>query len=121
MKVRLGLMLLLLMLNEILADITVFYAQRQCAEYGKLGLMGTTILYSSGDEGVAGHGELCLNPDGSQSSDGTRFNRNEFDLTFNRPLTLRISYFPGCMSFRYKCRRHSSQPELYRLPTGVRL
>lgn len=48
------------------------YTQRQCAEYGKLGLMGVTILYSSGDTGVAGDG-LCLNADGTESSDGTRF------------------------------------------------
>jgi len=59
-------------MNE--ADVTLFYAQRQCAEYGKLGLMGTTILYSSGDDGVAGFGNACLNPDGSQSTNGTRFN-----------------------------------------------
>ncbi|KAG1900706.1 uncharacterized protein F5891DRAFT_979944 [Suillus fuscotomentosus] len=33
-------------------------------EYVKLGLMDITILYSSGDYGVAGHGNYCLNPDG---------------------------------------------------------
>jgi len=59
-------------MNE--ADVTLFYAQRQCAEYGKLGLMGTTILYSSGDNGVAGFDGFCLNPDGTQSANGTRFN-----------------------------------------------
>jgi len=59
-------------MNE--ADVTLFYAQRQCAEYGKLGLMGTTILYSSGDNGVAGFDGVCLNPDGTQSANGTRFN-----------------------------------------------
>ncbi|KAH0829140.1 peptidase S8/S53 domain-containing protein [Lanmaoa asiatica] len=36
------------------ADLTPFYTARQCAEYAKLGLMGVTILYSSGDYGVAG-------------------------------------------------------------------
>jgi hypothetical protein len=46
------------------ADLTVFYATRQCAEYAKLGLMGVTVLYSSGDFGVAGNGGNCLNPDG---------------------------------------------------------
>ncbi|KAH7904514.1 peptidase S8/S53 domain-containing protein [Hygrophoropsis aurantiaca] len=30
------------------------YAARQCIEYGKLGVMGVTVLYSSGDSGVAG-------------------------------------------------------------------
>jgi tripeptidyl-peptidase I len=46
----------------------VAYAQRQCNEYGKLGMMGTTVLYSSGDNGVAGNGGNCItgikfNPD----------------------------------------------------------
>ncbi|KAG8220430.1 peptidase S8/S53 domain-containing protein [Butyriboletus roseoflavus] len=56
------------------ADLTVAYASRQCAEYGKLGLMGVTILYSSGDNGVAGNNDLCLNPDGTQSANGKIFN-----------------------------------------------
>lgn len=56
------------------ADLTPFYATRQCNEYGKLGLLGVSILYSSGDEGVAGNGNRCLNPNGSQSRNGTRFN-----------------------------------------------
>lgn len=43
---------------------TPFYAQRQCNEYAKLGLMGVTVLYSSGDDGVAGNGGTCLEPDG---------------------------------------------------------
>lgn len=47
------------------ADLTPFYAIRQCNEYGKLGLMGVTILYSSGDHGVAGNNGVCLNPNGS--------------------------------------------------------
>lgn len=34
------------------ADLTPFYEQRQCNEYMKLGLAGTTILYSSGDYGM---------------------------------------------------------------------
>jgi tripeptidyl-peptidase-1 len=37
-------------------------------------LLGTTVLYSSGDYGVAGNGGLCLNDDGSQSKAGQRFN-----------------------------------------------
>jgi len=56
------------------ADLSPAYAARQCAEYAKLGLMGTTVLYSSGDDGVAGNGDLCLNPDGSQTANGTMFN-----------------------------------------------
>ncbi|KAG6375597.1 peptidase S8/S53 domain-containing protein [Boletus reticuloceps] len=56
------------------ADLTPFYTARQCSEYAKLGLMGITILYSSGDFGVAGHFDLCLNPDGTQTADGMIFN-----------------------------------------------
>lgn len=56
------------------ADLTPAYAARQCAEYAKLGLMGITVLYSSGDNGVAGNNNTCLNPDGSQSADGKLFN-----------------------------------------------
>ena len=35
--------------------------------------MGVTFLFSSGDNGVAGNGE-CLNANGVESSNGTRFN-----------------------------------------------
>lgn len=40
-------------------DITAKYATRQCQEYAKLGLMGTTFVFSSGDYGVAGNGDKC--------------------------------------------------------------
>ncbi|KAF9036333.1 peptidase S8/S53 domain-containing protein [Panaeolus papilionaceus] len=65
------------------ADLSLFYATRQCMEYAKLGLMGVTVIYSSGDSGVAGNGDFCLNPDGShrisllfssQSEEGRIFN-----------------------------------------------
>ncbi|KAF8963500.1 peptidase S8/S53 domain-containing protein [Flammula alnicola] len=56
------------------ADLSPFYTARQCAEYAKLGLMGVTVVYSSGDNGVAGNGGLCLNADGSQTADGVIFN-----------------------------------------------
>ena len=57
------------------ADLTAAYEQRQCNEYMKLGLAGTTFLYSSGDFGVGGNGGQCINPDGT-FNDGTsgRFN-----------------------------------------------
>ena len=47
-------------LNE--ADVTPAYAQRQCQEYMKLGLQGVTVLYSSGDYGVAGNLGRCIDP-----------------------------------------------------------
>jgi tripeptidyl-peptidase-1 len=43
------------------ADLTPQYEQRQCHEYMKLGLMGVSVLYSSGDYGVAGNGGQCIN------------------------------------------------------------
>ena len=44
------------------ADLTPFYEQRQCTEYAKLGMMGTSFLYSSGDNGVAGNSGECIDP-----------------------------------------------------------
>ena len=49
--------------NEV--DLSVAYAARQCAEYAKLGLQGITVIYSSGDWGVAGNGGQCLTDDGA--------------------------------------------------------
>lgn len=34
----------------------------------QLGLLGVTVLHSSGDRGVAGRNNLCLNPDGTVST-----------------------------------------------------
>lgn len=39
------------------SDLTIAYAERQCYEYMKLGLAGTTFLYSSGDDGK--HSSPC--------------------------------------------------------------
>ena len=47
------------------AALTPAYVQRQCMEYMKLGLQGITILFSSGDFGVAGNGGQCLNANGT--------------------------------------------------------
>ncbi|KAK3393947.1 peptidase S8/S53 domain-containing protein [Podospora didyma] len=41
------------------------YRARECAEYLKLGLMGVTVMFSSGDTGVAGLRGQCVKPDGS--------------------------------------------------------
>jgi len=56
------------------ASVTAAYANRQCTEYAKLGMMGTSVLYSSGDDGVAGGGGLCLTSLGKVSRSGKRFN-----------------------------------------------
>jgi tripeptidyl-peptidase I len=36
--------------------------------------MGVTVLFASGDTGVAGARDLCFNPDGTNSTDGKIFN-----------------------------------------------
>ncbi|TBU55600.1 subtilisin-like protein [Dichomitus squalens] len=54
-------------------ELTPAYMERQCAEYAKLGLLGTTVLYSSGDYGVAGYNNTCLLPDGTVSHEGKTF------------------------------------------------
>lgn len=59
-------------------DLTPAYEQRQCNEYMKLGLMGVSVLFSSGDYGVAGNGGQCLDGPGADApyNNGTsgRFN-----------------------------------------------
>ncbi|KAK4047243.1 hypothetical protein OIV83_005547 [Microbotryomycetes sp. JL201] len=56
------------------ADLTPAYEQRQCREYAKLGMMGTTFVFSSGDYGVAGNSGNCITTDGQFSPNGTIFN-----------------------------------------------
>jgi tripeptidyl-peptidase-1 len=43
------------------------YYVRECNEYMKLGLMGVSVIFASGDWGVAGVGSQCPQPDGSYS------------------------------------------------------
>jgi tripeptidyl-peptidase I len=49
-------------------DLTPFYEERQCNEYMKLGLMGVSVLYSSGDYGVAGNSGQCIAGPGLNAS-----------------------------------------------------
>ncbi|KAF8964250.1 subtilisin-like protein [Flammula alnicola] len=51
------------------ATATPAYANRQCQEYAKLGMLGTTVVYSTGDDGVAGFNNVCL--DANDNEDGT--------------------------------------------------
>lgn len=44
------------------ADLGIKYEKRQCDEYMKLALQGVTVIYSSGDSGVAGNGGQCIDP-----------------------------------------------------------
>ncbi|KAJ0161726.1 Aorsin, partial [Colletotrichum tanaceti] len=52
------------------ADLGRKYVERQCAEYMKLGLQGITILYSSGDSGVGGNGQQCIDSRTGAYNDG---------------------------------------------------
>ncbi|KAH9480393.1 Aorsin [Psilocybe cubensis] len=57
------------------STVTSAFANRQCSEYAKLGLMGTTVFHSSGDNGVAGNGGVCLNAQHQPvKNNGTVFN-----------------------------------------------
>jgi tripeptidyl-peptidase-1 len=53
------------------ADLTPAYERRQCLEYMKLGLQGVSVLYSSGDFGVAGNGGTCINKATGEYTNGT--------------------------------------------------
>ncbi|KAJ6255895.1 Aorsin [Drechslerella dactyloides] len=46
-------------------DYTRKYAVRQCNEFLKLGLMGVSVLFASGDFGVGGFGSACRDPSGA--------------------------------------------------------
>ncbi|EON95925.1 putative subtilisin-like protein [Phaeoacremonium minimum UCRPA7] len=52
-------------------DLSAKYEERQCAEYMKLGLQGVTVVYSSGDFGVAGNGGQCIDPLTGAYNNGT--------------------------------------------------
>ncbi|KJA26189.1 hypothetical protein HYPSUDRAFT_63917 [Hypholoma sublateritium FD-334 SS-4] len=57
------------------ATATLAYAVRQCTEYAKLGMLGTTVIYSSGDNGVGGRNNVCLDVhDNEDPTNGTTFN-----------------------------------------------
>ncbi|PKS09467.1 hypothetical protein jhhlp_004083 [Lomentospora prolificans] len=43
-------------------DLSIRYEERQCAEYMKLGLQGVSMVFASGDFGVAGNKNMCFDP-----------------------------------------------------------
>jgi tripeptidyl-peptidase-1 len=65
--------------GQIEGALPYFYQHRQCYEWLKLGLQGVSILFSSGDSGVAnrynsGYENSCINSDeGYVDVNGTRF------------------------------------------------
>ncbi|KAF8309184.1 subtilisin-like protein [Clavulina sp. PMI_390] len=64
------------------ADLTPFYENRQCNEYMKLGLQGVTVLYSSGDYGVAGNSGQCIDPTTGEYGTGGTANYIRFNPSF---------------------------------------
>ncbi|KAF2721829.1 subtilisin-like protein [Polychaeton citri CBS 116435] len=65
--------------GQIEGALPVFYQQRQCHEWAKLALQGVSVLYASGDSGVAnrynaGYNNTCLNAEhGYVDINGTMF------------------------------------------------
>ncbi|KAH6645842.1 protease s8 tripeptidyl peptidase [Truncatella angustata] len=52
-------------------DLGARYEQRQCAEYMKLALQGVSMIFSSGDNGVAGNQAVCIDPTTGAYNDGS--------------------------------------------------
>ncbi|KAK9780096.1 putative Protease s8 tripeptidyl peptidase [Seiridium cardinale] len=52
-------------------DLGARYEQRQCAEYMKLALQGVSMIFSSGDNGVAGNQAVCIDPATGAYNDGS--------------------------------------------------
>lgn len=64
--------------SQVEAELPVSYQRRQCNEWGKLALLGVSVIHSSGDAGVAnrhnaGVPNSCLDEKGSIKTNGTRF------------------------------------------------
>ena len=51
-----------------------FFQERQCHEWMKLALQGVSVIFASGDNGVANRQNMCLNAEqGHVDAKGTRF------------------------------------------------
>ena len=74
-------------------DLPLYYQQRQCNEYMKLGLQGISILVASGDSGVSARGEYNGNADGCLGPDGKIFNP-DFPATCPYITTAGGTYLP---------------------------
>ena len=66
------------------------YRARECAEYMKLGLMGVTVMFSSGDTGVAGLRSQCVKEDGSYTPVAADYGRFNPSMCFVFPLLRRM-------------------------------
>ena len=72
-------------------EMTAAYEIRQCNEYAKLGMMGVTFLYSSGDNGVAGFNNTCIDPATGAAFIMSLF-RSRLKYVRNRPGDTRSSW-----------------------------
>jgi tripeptidyl-peptidase I len=71
------------------------YNERECYEYMKLGLMGISVLFSSGDDGVSGLRGQCLTPEGAYTPPGAEygiFNPMVCSINISCMITLSIQY-----------------------------
>ena len=53
-------------------DLPEYYQRRQCNEFMKLGLQGVSVMFASGDSGVAGPWN-SFHPNGCLGASGTVF------------------------------------------------
>ncbi|KAF9474020.1 subtilisin-like protein [Pholiota conissans] len=63
------------------ATASAAYANRQCTEYAKLGMLGTSVVYSTGDDGVAGFSNVCLDKNGNEVGTSGKVFNPEFPAT----------------------------------------
>ncbi|MCJ1227495.1 hypothetical protein MMC12_004151 [Toensbergia leucococca] len=89
------------------ADLTPFYEMRQCNEYMKLGLQGVTVLYSSGDYGVAGNGGQCI----TVLANGTSVYNNGTSGMFNPSFPGTCPYITSVGATQIKPGASVTQPE----------
>lgn len=87
------------------AELTVKYEMRQCNEYLKLGLAGITVLYASGDYGVAGRRGTCIN------STNTMLN-NSSDSLFNPSFPATCPYVTAIGATQIKQNAPINAPEV---------
>lgn len=65
------------------ADLSPRYERRQCDEYMKLALQGVTVVYSSGDFGVAGNGGACLDDNNNNTDSDSSSSSDDQQQVFN--------------------------------------
>ncbi|KAF8175712.1 putative alkaline serine protease AorO [Mycena galopus ATCC 62051] len=79
-------------------DLPVVYQQRQCAEFMKLGLQGTSVVVASGDSGVAARGTDDGNANGCLGTDAKIFNP-DYPATCPYVTSVGATYLPSGASY----------------------